>query len=102
MKIVNKEEFTKTLAENATVLVDFYADWCGPCKMAAPALEAIAKAHPEVTVVKVNVDQESALAQSYGIMSIPNFILFKDGKAVDQMVGFSGKPALEALVKKHI
>lgn len=102
MKIVNAVEFKETIETNPTVLVDFYADWCGPCKMAAPALEAIAKANPALTVVKVNVDQDPAVAQAYGIMSIPNFIVFKDGKAVDQSVGFKGKPALEAFVKKYL
>ncbi len=94
MKIVNKEEFETLIGSEHLVLVDFFANWCGPCKMAAPVLEEIAKENTQLTIVKVDVDQESALASSYGIQSIPNMILFKDGKPIDQIVGFANKETL--------
>ncbi len=70
------------------VIVDFWATWCGPCKMMAPVLEEIEKEHPELAVAKVNVDEASELAAKFGIMSIPAFILFKDGEAVKSTVGY--------------
>ncbi len=98
MKIIESvQEYDKILAENKSVLVDFYADWCGPCKMIAPVLEEVAKETPDVTVVKVNVDELGELAQRYGVMSIPTLIAFKDGQKVNQAVGFIPKPNLQKL-----
>ncbi len=97
MKIVNHEEFNETIKSGA-VIVDFYADWCGPCKMIAPVLEDLSKAYPQVQIIKVNVDNENELAKEYGIMSIPAIYAFKDGEVVDQAVGFLPKPALEKLI----
>jgi thioredoxin len=78
-------------------LLDFYADWCGPCKMMAPTIEEIAKEFAgKLTVKKVNVDSDQALAQKYGVQSIPTLILLKDDKPVKQWVGVQGK---EELVK---
>ncbi len=90
--------FESDIAEGI-VLVDFYADWCGPCKMIAPVLEELA---PEVSdyakIVKVNVDECPGVSGEYKVMSIPTLILFKDGEKVDQTVGFQPKPALKALI----
>lgn len=100
MKIVNKQEFEDTLAAGGPVLVDFFADWCGPCKMLAPVLEELASDYAgKATIIKVNVDQQQELAQRYGVMSIPTLIAFKDGKLVKQAVGFQPKPTLETLLK---
>ncbi len=94
---ITHENFNETVINaKGTVILDFWADWCGPCKMIAPFVEEIAAVHPEITVGKVNVDDEPAIAAAYGIMSIPTLIKFKDGKAVDQQVGYSGKEILEA------
>ncbi len=102
MKIVNKNEF-ESIKNNGVVLVDFFADWCGPCKMIAPVLEELAKEYEgKATIVKVNVDQEGGLAQEYGVMSIPNLILFKNGKVVKQAVGFQPKPALKAMIDEQL
>lgn len=98
---IDHSNFKETVSENkGIVIVDFWAEWCGPCKMIAPLVEEIAQAHPEITFGKVNVDDEPAIAAAYGIMSIPTLIKFRDGKMVDQNVGYMGKDILEAWVIK--
>lgn len=99
MRIINKNEFDQVISSGA-VLVDFYADWCGPCKMLAPVLEGLSKEYEgKVEIVKVNVDNDGEIAQRFGIMSIPTLILFKDGQLVKQVVGFQPKPALVKLLE---
>ena len=96
-KIIDTKEFNEVvLTSKEKVLVDFYADWCGPCRMLGPILDEISKDH---TVYKVNVDNESDLAQNYGIMSIPCMIIFKDGKEVNRMVGLRSKSDILELLK---
>lgn len=98
MKIVNKAEF-EAITKEGVVLVDFYADWCGPCKMIGPVLEELSGEYEgKAEIIKVNVDNENELASAYGVMSIPNLILFKDGKPVKQVVGYQAKPALKTLL----
>ena len=98
MRIVNKEEF-ESIKNNGIVLFDFYADWCGPCKMVAPVLEELSMEYEgQINFVKVNVDQEGDLAGEYGVMSIPNLVLMKDGQVVKQVVGYQPKPAIKALI----
>lgn len=83
------------------VLVDFWATWCGPCRMLAPVVEEVSKAHEDqLSVGKVNVDDCPELAQKFGIMSIPTLILFKDGKIVEKRVGYQPKDQLEDMLKK--
>ena len=96
-KIINKDEF-KTLVLESTepVLVDFYADWCGPCKMLAPIMDEISEEHK---VFKVNVDNEDELAFQYGIMSIPCVIAFKEGKETGRSVGLTDKETLLNMLK---
>ena len=90
--ILTSENFeSEVLKADKAVLVDFWASWCGPCKMLAPTIEAIAEEYESFKVGKVNVDDEPDLAQAYGISSIPTLILFKDGKAADMMVGLRSK-----------
>ena len=93
MKIVDQNGFNEAL-NNKYVLVDFYADWCGPCKMVGPVLEELDAENDQLTVVKVNVDNELGLASKYGVQSIPNMIFFKEGKAVTQIIGFASKDAI--------
>ena len=98
MKITNTAEFD-SIKDNGVVLVDFYADWCGPCKMISPILEELAKEYDgKATIVKVNVDEHGDIAGRYGVMSIPNLVLFKNGEVVKQVVGFQPKNQLEALL----
>ncbi len=92
---VNEQTFAKEVLEsNTPVLVDFWAPWCGPCKMMSPVLEEIASSQTAVKICKVNVDDNPELAEKYGIMSIPNFILFKNGKVEKQQIGATSKEAL--------
>lgn len=98
MKIVNKEEFD-AMINQGSILVDFYANWCGPCKMLSPVLEELSAEHPNVQFIKVNVDEEPELAQSYGVMSIPALFAVKDGEVKKSAVGFQPKAMLEALIK---
>lgn len=96
--INNKSDFVDTTA-SGTVLVDFYANWCGPCKMLAPVLEQFANDMPNVQVVKVDVDVVSDVAKEFGVVSIPTLILCKEGEIVDKQVGFMNINQLKAFVK---
>ena len=92
MELVNKNNFNEKSKEG-TVLVDFYADWCGPCKMIAPILNEVQEElKDEVKIIKVDVDADGELAQRFDVMSIPTMILFKDGKPVNRRAGFMPKP----------
>ena len=91
---LNKDNFEKSIA-NGVALVDFWAEWCGPCKMQLPIIEEFSgEMEGKATIGKVNVDEELELAQSFGIQSIPTLILFKDGKSVKKLVGLHSKEAL--------
>ncbi|NIK11126.1 thioredoxin [Alkalibacillus sp. S2W] len=103
MAIVNATDqtFSEETSEGL-VLVDFWAAWCGPCKMIAPVLEELdSEKNDEVKIVKLDVDENQETAQKYGVMSIPTLIMFKDGEQVDQAHGFQPKEALEELVEKN-
>jgi thioredoxin 1 len=97
--IKSTAEYDALLKDNKSVFVDFYADWCGPCKMAGPVVEALAGIHTDVKFVKVNVDNNPDIAQRYGIMSIPTMIAFKNGEQVATSLGFRPQEELEEIVK---
>ncbi len=97
---ISSEDFKKeVLEESKTVLVDFYADWCGPCKMLAPVVEEVAKEQEETKFVKINVDEAQELAIEYNIMSIPTLVVIKQGKEVNRSVGLVDKTELKELIK---
>lgn len=103
MAIINAtdKDFNENIAEGVT-LVDFWAPWCGPCKMIAPVLEELdGDLDGKAKIVKVDVDDNQETAGKYGIMSIPTLLLFKDGEVVDKVVGFQPKEALAELIEKH-
>ena len=95
-----KENFNdEVIKSDVPVLVDFYADWCGPCKMMMPVVEELAKTYEgKAKVGKVNVDEQGELAEEFGVMSIPAFVVIKNGKVVDQALGAMAKAKLEAML----
>lgn len=102
MEIVKEKEFEEKI-KKGVVLVDFFATWCGPCRMLAPILEDVQKELGEdVSIFKVDVDESEKLARSYGIMSIPTLILFVDGKQKDKHVGMMMQDDIVEWVKKYL
>ncbi|MGI6151516.1 MAG: thioredoxin [Christensenellales bacterium] len=95
LKHLTTADFDQAVA-NGAVVVDFFADWCGPCRMLAPVLEKLAQENSDVAIYKVNVDDEPELARRFGIMSIPTMLFFKDGQLIDKTVGALGKPAIQS------
>lgn len=96
---VTEENFDEVvLGGEKTVLVDFFATWCGPCQMLAPTIEEIADEHPEYTVVKIDVDDAPGLAVKYGIVSIPTLVVIKNGDAVNKAIGVHSKDEILALL----
>ncbi len=95
---LEKENFDDLIKEGK-VVVDFYADWCGPCKMLAPVIEEVAKETESIKFVKVNVDEHEDLSQKYGVMSIPTLIMMENGKEVKKQIGFLPKEVLEEWLK---
>lgn len=101
MKVISTmQEFEEVVKQNPSVLVDFFAEWCGPCKMIAPVLEEISSNTPGVEIVKVDVDQLPDLAQQFGVMSIPTLCTFKNGELKQQVTGFQPKPQIEKLIQE--
>ena len=100
---VNESDFREQVLENSgTVLVDFWANWCGPCRMLGPVLEQLAADRPDVTVAKVDVDENMSLAAAYGVESIPMLLVFKNGQVQGTQIGAVGKAQLAQLIDKAL
>ena len=96
---VTKKTFAQeVLGSDKTVLVDFWASWCGPCRMLSPVVDEVAQERPDVKVCKVNIDEEQALAVEYGVMSIPTLMVFQNGKVVQTSVGVVPKAKILSML----
>ena len=100
-KIINSQEFDNTI-ESGVVVVDFFATWCGPCKMLSPVIDELSGELENVNFVKVDIDQSMDLAQKFKIVSVPTLKLFKNGEEVDTLMGFMPKEVLKSKVEAHI
>ena len=102
MEIINEKNFEEKI-KNGVVLVDFFATWCGPCRMFSPILEEVSEELGEkVQIYKIDVDNDENLARKFGIMSIPTMILFKNGVQVDKHIGLLNKESVLNILKKYI
>ena len=97
---VTKNNFSEIKASEKTVLLDFYADWCGPCRMVGPIVEEIAAEREDITVGKINVDEEQELAMEFGVASIPTLVVMKGGNVVEQSAGARPKAQILAMLDK--
>ena len=102
---LTKDDFDKVLTDagDKPVLIDFFAEWCGPCKMIAPIIEEfVAEQEGKAVIAKVDVDKQPELAQRFGVMSIPTMLIFKKGQPVEKLIGFSPKAKIEELLAKQM
>lgn len=99
LKVTSENFEEEVLKSDKTVLIDFYADWCGPCKMLSPIIDAVANENEDLKVVKVNVDDAQNLAIQYQVMSIPTIVIIKEGKEINRSVGLISKSEVEEMVK---
>lgn len=97
--ITNENFESEVINSDKPVLIDFWATWCGPCKMVSPVIDQIAEENPEIKVGKVNVDNEENLARKFGVMSIPTLVIMKNGKITNQAIGAKSKAEILNLVK---
>ena len=97
--IINKNNFDSVKSSSKPILLDFYADWCGPCRMVSPIVEEIAEENPQYLVGKINVDQEAELAQAFHVMSIPTLAVIKNGEVISQSAGARPKQDILALLE---
>ena len=103
MKVIKQAEFEELKKQPGVLVVDFFATWCGPCKMLSPVLEEVVEELAgKAAIVKVDVDESGELASSYGIMSVPTLIVFKDGEAVKMSAGFQPKEQLKAMIEAYL
>jgi len=97
VKTIDNSNFdSEVMASNKTCLIDFYATWCGPCKIMSPVIDEIAEEHPDIMVGKVDVDEAGEIAMQFGIMSIPTIIVFKNGEIAETFIGVTAKDRIVA------
>ncbi|MBP3387496.1 MAG: thioredoxin [Clostridia bacterium] len=99
LKKINKENFDEIINSNVPVLIDFYADWCGPCRMVGPIIEEIAEERDDVIVGKINVDNDPELAERFNVFSIPTIVVLKDGEEVNRIMGARPKAQILSLLE---
>lgn len=99
LEINNSNFEEEVLKSEKAVLVDFYAEWCGPCKMLAPVIDQIAKENEDIKVAKINVDEAQELAEKYGVMSIPTLVVIKNGEEIKRQVGLASKTEILGMIK---
>lgn len=99
LQIINKENFDKIINSNVPVLIDFYADWCGPCRMVGPIVEEIANERDDVIIGKVNVDNDPELAEQFNVFNIPTLVVLKNGEEVNRIMGARPKAQILSLLE---
>lgn len=97
--ITNEEEFEKVIKKNK-VVVDFYAKWCGPCRMLSPIIEEVALENEDITFIKIDIDENETLPRKYNVMSIPTILIFENGELLKQKTGYMDKEELSEYIKK--
>ena len=101
-EIINANFEEKVIKSEKPVLIDFWAEWCGPCRMLAPSVEAIANERDDIVVGKINVDNEGQLAVTFGIDSIPTLVIVKNGEVAGKLIGYNSKTIVNTFIDKHI
>ncbi len=98
---LNDSNFDQIVSAENPTLVDFWAEWCGPCKTMHPVFESLSKNYPKIKFARVNVDNNQNISMKFAVQSIPTFIMFKSGQVVDKMMGAVGEPGIHMICKKH-
>ncbi len=101
VKDLDNTNFDQEISTESPTLVDFWAEWCGPCKSMHPVFESLSKKYPDIKFARVNVDSNQNISMKYAVQSIPTFIMFKSGQIVDKMMGAVGAPGIHMICKKH-
>ena len=98
---IDNSNFDQIISKDNLTLVDFWAEWCGPCKLMHPVFERMSKKYRQIQFGRVNIDQNQPIAMRFGVQAIPTFIMFKNGQKIDQMMGAVGEPGINMIIKKH-